>query len=119
MSKTRRMLPVDRWPSVAAFFRGYLHQDAGDQHHSVEAAFTSFWDDANADERLAFAKEWRALRSLVEGRAWHREVGADLGDSVALDGAQAADARRARRGATLGDGLVDHPSQARVAAEDL
>lgn len=72
MSKTPRMLPVDRWPSVAAFFRGYLHQDAGDEHHSVEAAFTSFWDDANADERLAFAKEWRALRSLVEGRAWHR-----------------------------------------------
>lgn len=70
-SPSRVLLPV-RWPAIAAFFRGYLHQDAGLEHASIEAAFDQFWAEASADERAAFAKEWRVLSTRLGGRVWRR-----------------------------------------------
>ncbi len=67
-----RGLDVMAWPALAAFFRGYLHQDAGHEHGSVEVAFDQFWNDASSDERAAFAHQWRLFLARVEGRAWHR-----------------------------------------------
>jgi hypothetical protein len=67
-----RRLDAAQWPRIAAFFRGYLHQDAGDVHRSLESAFEQFWDDASHDERTAFAAEWRALLARTQGRPWRK-----------------------------------------------
>lgn len=68
---SRALLPV-RWPAIAAFFRGYLHQDAGFEHASLEQAFDQFWDEASVEERAAFAREWRVLSGRLGGRVWRR-----------------------------------------------
>lgn len=65
-------LDAAAWPSLCAFFRGYLHQDAGAEHASLESAFDQFWGDASADERQRFAAEWRAFRARTAGRMWHK-----------------------------------------------
>lgn len=73
MSRSKsRQTNAAEWPALVAFFRGYLHQDAGQEHGSVELAFDQFWDDAAADERAAFARQWRLFLTRIEGRAWHR-----------------------------------------------
>ncbi len=71
----KRALDDRTWPAVVQFFRGYLHQDAGAEHVSIEEAFAAFWRDASAAEREAFAAEWRTLTARLSGRAWHRVSG--------------------------------------------
>ena len=67
-----RRLDARHWPRLAAFFRGYLHQDAPDVHQSLESAFDQFWDDASDAERSTFASEWRALAARTRGRPWRK-----------------------------------------------
>ena len=68
----KRILDSRQWPSLAAFFRGYLHQDAGDAHPTLEAAFDQFWGDASPAERTAFGAEWRSLTARTRGRPWRK-----------------------------------------------
>ena len=72
MKASARALLPSRWPALARFFRGYLHQDAGLEHRSVAAAFEQFWADASPGERDAFLAEWQAVRRSLTGRTWHR-----------------------------------------------
>jgi ferredoxin len=67
----RALKPVP-WPAIAGFFRGYLHQDAGLEHASIEDAFDQFWGDGSAEERARFAHEWRAISRRLNGRVWRR-----------------------------------------------
>ena len=67
-----RSLESRHWPSLASFFRGYLHQDAGALHQSIESAFDQFWGDASPEEQGAFAAEWRALVARTRGRPWRK-----------------------------------------------
>jgi hypothetical protein len=68
----RRRLDLPQWPSLARFFRGYLHQDAAADHRSLESAFDQFWQDASHDEQRAFGSEWRALAARMRGQPWHK-----------------------------------------------
>ncbi len=72
MTRRKRALADRSWTAVVGFFRGYLHQDAADEHGSIEDAFSAFWRDASDSERRSFAGEWRSLMARTHGRAWRR-----------------------------------------------
>lgn len=63
VSETKAVPPVKRvdYPAVCEFLEGYMHQDFAQVHGSADAAARAFVADANADERAALLKEWRAL----------------------------------------------------------
>jgi len=50
------------YPQIEAFFGGYLHQDFVEEHGDLAGAVAAFARDANAQERRALAREWRAFR---------------------------------------------------------
>jgi hypothetical protein len=51
-----------RYPQLEAFFGGYLHQDFVEEHGGLAGAVEAFARDANARERRALAREWKAFR---------------------------------------------------------
>ncbi len=71
-AKGPRRLDRAQWPALTDFFRGYLHQDAATDHASPAAAFDAFWGDADDEERQRFLREWGALTTQLEGKAWGR-----------------------------------------------
>jgi len=106
-----RELDAARFPALARFFRGYLHQDVGEVYGGAAAAARAFGRDASpaeADEVAAewasFAREAAALslgevgRAMVErmGSAWVPASRRDLEAlGRALVGARASNVRRA------------------------
>lgn len=55
----------EEFPSLAAFFRGYLHEDFLEVHGSVEAAALAFCSEASAGERLQVQRELALLLGLA------------------------------------------------------
>jgi len=67
----RGQVPVvsrEEFPELAAFVRGYLHEDYLVEYGSAEAARDVFLADASADERRALADECRAFLATVAGQ---------------------------------------------------
>ncbi len=64
----RRRAHADResWPALAAFLRGYLHEDYEAEYGSIEGAVAAFVADASADERRALAAEAARLGALAD-----------------------------------------------------
>jgi hypothetical protein len=56
------------FPALRNFLRGYLHEDAADEHGSPEAAARQFWQDADAEQRNAVAAEWTRFHKLMSGQ---------------------------------------------------
>ena len=62
--RLRRKLPAFTAadvPSLAAFARGYLHQDMGAEHGTADGAVAAFCRDATLIERQALADDVRRL----------------------------------------------------------
>lgn len=58
-------ITLGAFPIVAAFLRGYLHQDWMMDYESAQHARDVFLDDASADERTEFAREALHLERLL------------------------------------------------------
>ena len=72
------------FPALAAFLKGYLHQDFPDEHGSVAAAVAAFCRDASPHERRQAATELARLVGLAEAlplRAVGQFVTRDLGSA--------------------------------------
>ncbi len=52
-------------PLVAAFLRGYLHQDWEADYEAPEEARDAFLEDASPEERRAFLRECEAFHTLT------------------------------------------------------
>jgi hypothetical protein len=52
-------------PLVAAFLRGYLHQDWEADYETPEDARDAFLEDASPDERREFLRECEAFHTLT------------------------------------------------------
>ncbi len=63
----RALSNADRFPHLAAFFAGYLHQDFVLDHQTPQGAVKAFLDDAGPADLAALRKEWQAFRATLEG----------------------------------------------------
>jgi len=77
-----RGLDAGRFPALAAFFRGYLHQDVAEEYGGAAAAARAFRRDASPAEAAQAAAEWGSFArevvalSLAEiGRAMVERMG--------------------------------------------
>ena len=50
------------YPAIAAFVRGYLHQDALPEYGSAHAAAHQFCRDADSQQVEVLRREWRQFR---------------------------------------------------------
>jgi hypothetical protein len=67
--RIRRRLPhVLDLPALAAFARGYLHEDVIVEHGSGPDAVAAFARDASADERRQLIEELERLARALEGK---------------------------------------------------
>ena len=58
----------EKYPGLARFLDGYLHQDFRDGYGSARAAAETFLDEATVPERRRIRAETRVLRRALEGR---------------------------------------------------
>ncbi|MGE3507764.1 MAG: contact-dependent growth inhibition system immunity protein [Vicinamibacterales bacterium] len=89
-SSTAAPLTADRFPHLAAFLSGYLHQDFVIDHRTPADALQAFLREADAAQRTALREEWRALAAEIEGLAWR-----DVRDTIAALGGAWRPASRA------------------------
>lgn len=67
-ARPAKALPnADRFPHLAAFFAGYLHQDFVLDHQTPEGALKAFLADAGPADRAALRKEWQTFRDGIDG----------------------------------------------------
>jgi hypothetical protein len=86
------------YPALRAFCRGYLHEDAIEEHGTVAGAVDAFRADASARERLALEADWRRFAGDTAGwplervadqfrttleAAWRPDTPADLSELAA------------------------------------
>jgi hypothetical protein len=62
-------LDADGFPTLLAFFRGYLHQDWALEHSSAVHAARAFLVAADAVERAAVAAEWQTFGDAMAGQS--------------------------------------------------
>jgi hypothetical protein len=77
-------LDATSFPALAAFLKGYLHQDFGQEHGSVSAAAAAFCRDASPDERRQLVTELQRLLDVTDvspARAVARFISRDLGSA--------------------------------------
>jgi hypothetical protein len=63
-------LGAGRFPLLAQFASGYLHQDLAVEHGTPEAARDAFLADLDPPERSAFKAEADAYRDALASRPW-------------------------------------------------
>lgn len=75
------MPAADRYPALAQFVAGYLHQDFVAEHGTPAGAVRAFLREANDDERAAFRAEARQFLEAAAFRGWSdvTQAFADLG----------------------------------------
>ena len=82
MTKRPAGLHGDGFPSLANFFKAYLHEDFPEEHETLRAAVAAFVADANPEERQQLVQELETLTQRLSGRsprALRRFVTGDLG----------------------------------------
>jgi FMN phosphatase YigB (HAD superfamily) len=66
--RIRRLLRAADLPALAAFARGYLHEDLLVEHGSATNAAAAFARDASPDERRQLVDDLEQLLRAFEGR---------------------------------------------------
>lgn len=71
----------ERYPALAQFVAGYLHEDFVTEHGTPAGAVLAFVKDANDDERAAFRSDARRFLEAAAFGRWTEvtEAFADLG----------------------------------------
>lgn len=64
------LLGPDRFPALAQFAAGYLHEDFVAEHGTPVGAVLAFLRDASDEERAAFRAEARQFLEFAAFRAW-------------------------------------------------
>ena len=73
------------FPALHTFLRGYFHQAILDEYGSAPEAAAQFYEDADPQERVPVAQEWRQLSELTRGSAEKfNDALLKLGSAVAL-----------------------------------
>jgi hypothetical protein len=68
MARKHRLPRASEVPALAAFARGYLHQDVIAEHGSAAGAATAFANDASDEERRALVADLERLTHALEGK---------------------------------------------------
>jgi len=68
MAKKHRLPRASEVPALAAFARGYLHQDVIAEYGSATGAATSFAEDASDEERRALIADLERLAHALDGK---------------------------------------------------
>jgi hypothetical protein len=58
----------ENFPALRAFLRGYFHQDMAEEYDSPEEAAQQFCEDADSQERIAVATEWKRFIERTKGQ---------------------------------------------------
>jgi hypothetical protein len=53
------------FPALHTFLRGYFHEDVADEYGTPPEAADQFCEDADSDERIPVAQQWRQLLGLT------------------------------------------------------
>src|SRR5260370_26597354 len=56
------------FPALHTFLRGYFHEDVADEYGTPPEAADQFCEDAETDERIPVAREWRQLSELTQAQ---------------------------------------------------
>ena len=75
-------------PALRSFLRGYFHEDMSDEYGTPAEATDAFCEDAETDERLSVAREWKRFRELTRDRSItdvNRLLTTKLGSAVQLN----------------------------------
>lgn len=75
------------YPALRSFLRGYFHQDMKDEYGSAEEAAREFWQDADAEERSAVAREWTRFQAGMKDsplEEFNRVLTRELGSAYSL-----------------------------------
>lgn len=67
---------LGRYPTLAAFLQGYLHQDYEVEHGSAPAAVRAWRHDAGGAGAARLLEEWRGFMAATRG--WTLEARADV-----------------------------------------
>lgn len=54
-----------KFPALHTFLRGYFHEDVADEYGTPREAADQFCEDAQTDERVPVAREWKQLLELT------------------------------------------------------
>jgi hypothetical protein len=68
MAKKHRVPRTSEVPALAAFARGYLHQDVIAEYGSAAGAATAFAEDASDEERRALIADLERLAHALDGK---------------------------------------------------
>jgi hypothetical protein len=88
-----------RYPALASFLRGYLHEDFATEHGSPAAAAAAFRQAATPTERRRLASDWARFRSGTQGLLFRevvRQLTQELGSAWAPRSWRALDTLFAR-----------------------
>jgi hypothetical protein len=61
-------ITVMNFPALHTFLRGYFHEDVADEYGTPPEAADQFCDDAETDERIPVAKEWKQLSEITQAQ---------------------------------------------------
>jgi hypothetical protein len=67
--RTHRVPPASQLPALAAFARGYLHQDLIAEYGSAAGAAAAFAADAAGDERQDLIENLERLAAALDGKS--------------------------------------------------
>ena len=67
-TKPKSEITVMNFPALHTFLRGYFHEDVADEYGPPPEAADQFCDDAESDERIPVAREWRQLSELTQAQ---------------------------------------------------
>jgi CdiI immunity protein len=67
-SNPKREITTANFPTLHTFLRGYFHEDVADEYGTPTEAADQFCEDADSDERVPVAREWKELTELTQGQ---------------------------------------------------
>lgn len=87
--KPKSDITVMNFPALHTFLRGYFHEDVADEYGTPPEAADQFCDDAESDERIPVAREWRQLSELTQAQpAAFNAALKKLGSAIRLNEAE-------------------------------
>ena len=67
-SNPRPEISAANFSALHTFLRGYFHEDVEDEYGTPPEAADQFCEDADSDERVPVAKEWKQLCDLTHSQ---------------------------------------------------
>jgi hypothetical protein len=65
---TNPEITAANFSALHTFLRGYFHEDVADEYGTPPEAADQFCEDADSDERIPVAREWKQVVELTGGQ---------------------------------------------------